>query len=59
MWRYMSCDIHTHTPAQKSYTNFITLFCFLNMFYNLAWGMGMNGTAQYRRIGARHAYFLS
>ena len=39
----LSCDIHTHTPAQQSYTDFILYpfviyaICYLRMFYRQAW----------------------
>ena len=46
----LSCDIHTHTPAQKKkykpHTVHICYLLFTTMFYVQAgMGMGMDGTA--------------
>ena len=36
--REVSCDIHTHTPARKSYTDFqLYYFCYTNLFHKLSW----------------------
>ena len=44
----MSCDIHTHTPASKSYTNFICIHLFYQFVLQtvLGMGMGMHVTAK-------------
>ena len=32
MW-VLSCDIHTHTPARTSYTNFLLYYVVIHMWY--------------------------
>ena len=51
----MSCDIHTHSPAQKSYANFILYHLLFEdvLQTGLGMGMGMNGTAHSRVTAPR------
>ena len=46
----MSCDIHTHTPARKSYTNVLLYYLLIQTISGM--GMGMNVTAQCTCLGA-------
>ena len=35
---YLSCDMHTHTPARKKFCKLpAVLLCYTNLFYKLAW----------------------
>ena len=46
-----SCDIHTHTPAQKSYTNFI-LYPFVISICSTNWPRHGHGYEGHSSVGA-------